>query len=747
VLSSYSVPQLTSGQFYRRVVSNGQCGSDTSNIIHIKVLPSFSAGQIFDNQSICNGAIPAKLEGTVPSGADGSYTYQWQKSSNNTIFVNTDGTQDSYVPEAATANTYYRRIVTSANCSPVYSNSVLISVLPAINAGVINNSQSICYNTAPSQLTGAASSGGMGLYTYQWQSSNDSLWSDIPGEINLSYTPNVLTKTQYLRRITTSGTCGTMPSNIVTIKVYDRLYGGTIKTDQTICYNTTPLNLSDSIDVTGGTGSYSYQWQVSNDRNTWTNIQGALQNEYGPGIMTASSYFRRLVTNACGSSMSNIVTINVLDQIDGGEIESPQSICYNLKPSDFYSSPALGGDGNFTYQWQKSNDSLIWSNILLNGANNDYSPDSLKTTTYFRRLAKSSCGSAFSNLIKIKVMNPVQPGNISLQQTICYNDTPKTIIGSLPMGGSGQYTYAWEYSRDGSNWARIIFSSDSINYSPGALNYTTFFRRKVFTIGCNDTYTNSSLVYVLPVVESPMVTVDSAYCKYSQVTLAVNGTSTNNFVWYDVNNNLVNEGKTFTIGDFLNDQKYTVQATRNDGCKSSPNLLLLKLDNIKADFSPDVTDVWIGNAVRFTNKSSGGKNYIWDFFDGDKSYELNPWHYYNSEGVYNVKLTAVSGNNCQDTIYVKNLITVKSLSTGISNDKKSSLEVFPNPVDNFLYIKGRGFNIQSIRIADMSGKVWITKEISNFDDLTLNVGYLPAGVYMLKIKTREGWQTFKIVKL
>lgn len=59
-----------------------------------------------------------------------------------------------------------------------------------------------------------------------------------------------------------------------------------------------------------------------------------------------------------------------------------------------------------------------------------------------------------------------------------------------------------------------------------------------------------------------------------------------------------------------------------------------------ANFSLEVN----GNVVSFTNSSSNGNTYLWDFGDGTGSILPNPQHTYTADGVYTVELTAF--NSC-----------------------------------------------------------------------------------------------------
>ncbi len=69
----------------------------------------------------------------------------------------------------------------------------------------------------------------------------------------------------------------------------------------------------------------------------------------------------------------------------------------------------------------------------------------------------------------------------------------------------------------------------------------------------------------------------------------------------------------------------------------------------QADFTADKTEVAVGEAIQFTDTSSGGPtSWQWDFGDGATSMEQNPSHAYANPGVYTVTL-AVSNPAGSDT--------------------------------------------------------------------------------------------------
>ena len=88
--------------------------------------------------------------------------------------------------------------------------------------------------------------------------------------------------------------------------------GGTASSNQTIVSGATPAALS----LSGHTGTI--QWQSSTDNVTFTNISGATSATYAPGALTATTYYRAVLTSAGGcTANSTTVTINIDSDGDG----------------------------------------------------------------------------------------------------------------------------------------------------------------------------------------------------------------------------------------------------------------------------------------------------------------------------------------------------------------------------------------------------------------------------------------------
>ncbi|OQP63461.1 hypothetical protein A3860_24265 [Niastella vici] len=493
---NYQPPALTTTTYYRRRVI---CNTQTAytNVATITVYPLLTVGSISPaSQTINYNSSAATLSITSVSGGNGSYYYQWQISTDNSNFSDISGANlATYSPGGLTATRYYRVSVLSYGVTK-YSSSSIISVYPQLLSGSITpSSQTINYNSSAAALSISSASGGNGSYTYQWQISTDNnSFSNIGGATSTTYSPGNLTATRYYRVVVNSNGA-TANSPVSTVNVYPQLLGGTIgPATQTISYNSVsgPLSLTN---VSGGNGSYVYQWQASTDGSNFNNVSGATGTSYSPGVLTATVYYRVAVTSNGISATSAIGTIVVTPQLAGGVISGNTGpVNHNTSPGAFTGTSATGGNcSSYSYQWQQSTDNILYSDIM-NATTTGYTPGLLLYRTYYRR--KATCGSetAYSNVLTVQVNAELSGGTITPAALIINSGTsPGILTANLPTGGNGSgYYYQWQQSTDGINFLNIT-NVTTQHYTPGNLSVTTYYRRMV-TCGAEIAYTNIAVI-------------------------------------------------------------------------------------------------------------------------------------------------------------------------------------------------------------------------------------------------------------
>ncbi len=324
-------------------------------------------------QDICIGNI-LNLSATASGLGSDNATMTWTGSGpNNYTYTRTFTTTsisltDNILLSNLAAGTYSFKVeikdkLTSAN---THYEEFTVIVYPTSVKGTASSDQTICYNTAPAQLSLSGSVGSI-----QWQSSTDnSAFTNIPLATSATYSPGALTQTTYFRAVITSGVCSSVTSSTITVTVNPTSVAGSASSDQTICYNTAPNPLS----LTGSVGSI--QWQSSTDNLSFTDISGATSTNYSPGALTQTTYYKVVVkSGVCSTATSNTVTITVNSASVAGTASSDQTICYGNSPTVLTLAGYTG-----SVQWQSSTDNSTFTNIS-GATSSTYSPGALTQTT------------------------------------------------------------------------------------------------------------------------------------------------------------------------------------------------------------------------------------------------------------------------------------------------------------------------------------------------------------------------------
>ena len=255
----------------------------------------------------------------------------------------------------------------------------------------------------------------------------------------------------------------------------------------------------------------------------WGDISTATSDTYQSGVLTKTMYFRKkMVTAGNGTIYTNIVTITVNPAFAPGTIGSDQAVCkaYASAPITTTVLPIGQLVQNL---WQISDNNASWTDI--SGATNDYyDAGVLSTSKFFRKKVTGSCGTGYTNSIKITVNDELQSGTIGSDQSIAYNTAPSLLTGSMPTGGSGTFTYQWYYSINNFDWQVVITSGDGKDYQPGVLSQKTYFKRKVTGGSCGEKYSNTITVTVFDSLLPGVVSDAQSIC-YNTAPALLSGTS------------------------------------------------------------------------------------------------------------------------------------------------------------------------------------------------------------------------------
>ena len=535
---------------------------------------------VFLADSVCTGT-SATLKGSAENPAPTAFT--WQLLQNKT-WVNAPGTYNAadYQTTAInnTADTvagYKLRRQITVNGSINYDSFYQLYLVPPVTISNNNITAPVpptaCAGSDPGSITGQAPSGIKGSFTYQWQSSADSLsFTNINGATGISFDPGILNTTTYYRRIIISNACfAPAASNIVEIKVSVVLTNNMVTAPAV----TTFCGVANIGTITGSTpsgsnGNVHYQWQLSKDSVNYTDLTGDTSRDLPAfGAIGNTVYIRRAVTSVSCSTptFSNVIKITVYPALSGNSILGPlvSTFCSVANPGTISGSPTSGGSGTYSYQWQTSSDSLTFTTIA--GTNTeDYDPGQVVKTAYFRRLVTSGpCDTALvSNVVKFTISNvPANPVPVAASVQICSGYTATLSVTTQP-----GLTYDWYDSAARTN---LLFTGPV--YTTNILNATTVFYVDAQNASCNSAGTASIQVVVIPSPGVPAVLNSRVtVCLQTPVTLSVvNPQQGDTYNWYiDAAGGVpVSTGADFTTALIQSSTAYYVDATNANGCVSA----------------------------------------------------------------------------------------------------------------------------------------------------------------------------------
>ena len=209
-----------------------------------------------------------------------------------------------------------------------------VTVYEDIKSGAIGPAQTICYNTAPAELSFTTGpSGAGGAYSYQWQQSKDGTsFTDIAGAAGSSYQVSQLITTMSYRVVVTSVVCHTLDTcDILMVNVLPEFEKGEIVGNDTVCPYDIPHEMKTIVDCRGADGKYSYQWQFSDDSLNFRDIPGAIEQSYQPTTLPQTTYYRLRFTSdyGCGILYSNSITILVNPTPSAQILIGDKSVCNN----------------------------------------------------------------------------------------------------------------------------------------------------------------------------------------------------------------------------------------------------------------------------------------------------------------------------------------------------------------------------------------------------------------------------------
>jgi len=412
-------------------------------------------------------------QGTWHSASTLNYSYQWQRSSNNSTWSDISGaTSATYTLVSDDLAKYVRIQVTArSNLGSLASQSPSRGVVPAL----LNTAVPTVSGVARTAETLTAANGTWlntpGSYTYQWEQSSDgTLWDHISGATSQTFLVTASQVSKYVR-VQVRGTktvSGTDYSEVAYSGATGLVVGLVITNSSAPVVSgawTVGVALSTSTGTWSESGSYTYKWQESSDASTWSDISGATSSTYTLVSANSGKFVRSVVTitssTGAGTAYSaatrkvgspyNTVVPAVTGTVRVGSTQTTTNGTWSNTPT------------SYTYQWQTSSNGILWTNVADSSTASTFIPTFAQANLQLRVII-SAVNAVDTATVTSNVVSGFLPPEATVIPTISGTTTVGQTLtatsGTWPQTSSG-YVYQWQRSTDGVSWSSISSATSS----------------------------------------------------------------------------------------------------------------------------------------------------------------------------------------------------------------------------------------------------------------------------------------------
>ncbi|HEY9044559.1 MAG TPA: gliding motility-associated C-terminal domain-containing protein [Ohtaekwangia sp.] len=428
------------------------------------------------------------------------------------------------------------------------------------------------------------------------------------------------------------------------------LNGGSIGVDQSICLDSDAAKISELSEPFGGVENYQYQWQQSRtgDDNDWIDIPasaGGQINEYDPGVLPETTYFRRLVWSVStrtgkhcevkGTDVRERVTVTV-NQPPSVQVSGPSNLCYGKAGRITLS--VVSGAIPILYSYTDGTNSVV--NEEGGNTNIIVVPEIQQNTTYQFYDISDANGCTASNT----------PEELQVSINVINVSTDFSIVGPDAQCPGNDFTfkwnvvpdvkYEWVWSRDSST----VFPADSLSsgdhtiqhgFAAGSPDNSTVYnvKLKASNFLCTPDPTSREIT-IYPLIALNVLPGDTTLCSGQTIRFEDQSLGIDHGKWYyHVLNTTDVLGETpapaaeveytMTNNTTQNPITYEVvyEAANNEGCSGTYKKQVVVYRGVTAGLSAGTVPPFSGgvSTVTFTNTSdpidTNDFDYSWDFDD------------------------------------------------------------------------------------------------------------------------------------
>ncbi|MXO04976.1 MBG domain-containing protein [Flavobacterium sp. HBTb2-11-1] len=377
--TTQNITNLAAGN-YSCLITDGNGCTVTKNFI-INTTNTLVAAT-YQVNVLCNGYNTGSAS-VIPSGAAGPFTYSWSPSGGSSDTANN-----------LSAGNYSVTITASNGCSIVKNFTITEPSAIVITPGAKTN---VSCNAGNNGSASISVTGGTGGYTYSWDTTPAQTTATATGLKAGTYTVTV----------TDANSCSKTQS--VTITEPDALIATTSKTDVS-CNGGS--NGTATVNVTGGTGAYTYSWSPSG--GTAATASGLAAGTYTVTVKDA---------NLCQTTASVTITE---PPVLTATVAKTDVLCYQANNGTATVTP-IGGTGSYTYSWSPSGGTAATATGL--------SPNTYTVTV----TDENGCFVTES----VQITEPTVLSATDTHTNVSCNGGNNGTASVVATGGTGAYTYSW----------------------------------------------------------------------------------------------------------------------------------------------------------------------------------------------------------------------------------------------------------------------------------------------------------------
>jgi gliding motility-associated-like protein len=448
-----------------------------------------------------------------------------------------------------------------------------------------------------------------------------------------------------------------------------------------------------SVTVNGTTGPYNYLWSTGATTDTINGLNAGTYTVTVTDINGCSITTNATIQPYIPISLTTSVTIASCNQNNGSATVT-----------------ATGGSGQYTYSWSP-------------GGATTQSITGVAPGTYTVTVTDANSPTCTETTTVTIGQNPSITFTISADTTVCNGQSAN--ITTNTTGGTPGFSYLWS---DGSG-------ATSLTVNPTS---TTSYTVTVTDItGCTSMATSTVTVIQYPVIS---ITQAATICDGESIQLSASGGTT--YSWTPDNGSLSDINTGSPTASPTSTTNYIVTAS-NWTCSTVDSVEITVLPSPDAGI---VVDSSGGNNITFTNNSTGGTTFFWDFGDGSTATTEDATHTYASGGIYNGYMAVSNANGCSDTatftVTTNSALIIYNVFTPNTDNHNDYWNFEMHGISN---IVAEVYNRWGVKIFDKSNfGSGVDGIVPVWDGITNNGDAAPDGTYFYIVKGKSVIQEYDL---